>query len=66
MRNARPHQNYGGLGGATERLAGSFVAGSLNLVQFTTSKIETFGGDLPNYKGDHYEYPDQTIPRRSF
>lgn len=45
MRNARPHQNYGGLGGATERLAGSFVAGSLNLVQFTTSKIETFGGD---------------------
>lgn len=55
MRNARPHQNYGGLGGATERLAGSFVAGSLNLVQFTTSKIETFGGDLPNYKGDRYD-----------
>ena len=45
MRKAQPHPNYGGLGEAAERLAGSFVAGSLNLVQFTTSKIETFGGD---------------------
>lgn len=61
MRKARPHPNYGGLGGAAERLAGSFVAGSLNLAQFTTRKIETFGGDLPNYKGDHYAKPNQTL-----
>lgn len=45
MRKAQLQPDYGELGGAAERLAGSFVAGSLNLVQFTTSKIETFGGD---------------------
>ncbi|WP_245880250.1 hypothetical protein [Superficieibacter electus] len=45
MRNAQLYQNYGGLGRAAERLAGSFVAGSLNPVQFTTCQIETCGGD---------------------
>lgn len=51
MRAVQTYLN-GGLDGAAERLAGSFVAGSLNPVQLTTSEIETSGGDNL-YKGNH-------------
>nr|WP_246874440.1 ash family protein [Pantoea ananatis] len=53
MRAVQPYLN-GGLGGAAERLAGSFVAGSSNPVQLTTSQIGTCGGDNL-YKGNHHE-----------
>lgn len=43
MRAAQLHLNGG--------LAGFLYPGSLNLVQFTTSKIETFGGD-PKITGE--------------
>ncbi|WP_338512756.1 hypothetical protein [Erwinia aphidicola] len=56
IRAAQLHLN-GGLGGAAFALAGFLYPGSLNPVQLTTSKIETFGGDSKKLQEIHHDKP---------